>query len=124
MSGLFGTVASGSAHVGRLGGGQPLDIPVLRILMALSICLTIAALAVLLMRQRRGHDDLRRWTSALAGPARAVDVVEMRRLGVHADIGLVRHGGREYLLVVHSGGTQVLHAGEVPSLGAARDEVP
>lgn len=112
MSVTIAVFAASTVRVGHLGGGEPLNVPVLRIVLVLAICLMIAVLAILLLRQRRGHDNLRRWTIGLSHSTRAIDVVEVRRLGVHADIGLVRHSGREYLLVVQSAGTQVLHAGD------------
>jgi hypothetical protein len=102
-----------SATVGRLGGGRALDVPVFRIVVALAICLAVAGLAVLLLRRRRGHDDLRRWMGAMT-PARAVEVVEVRRIGMHADIGVVRHAGREYLLLVQSSGSRLLSDGPAP----------
>ncbi|MGJ3628973.1 hypothetical protein AB5I41_22795 [Sphingomonas sp. MMS24-JH45] len=58
-------------------------------------------LAVLALRRRLGH---RGFAGRLPRMSRAIEVVEMRRLGVHADVGLVRHRGRDYLLVVQGGG--------------------
>jgi len=94
-------------HARRLGGGAPIEVPVLRIVAALLLCLMAATLAVLLLRQRSGGVWLKRLTPA----PRAIDVVEVRRLGVHADIGLVRHAGAEYLLLLQSGGATILRSG-------------
>lgn len=94
-----------AARTGRLGGGGGLDVPVLRILAALLLCLMAATAAILLLRRRAEGGA---WLKRLATTPRAIDVVEVRRLGTHADIGLVRHGGAEYLLLLQSGGALVL----------------
>lgn len=92
----------------RLGGGQPLDVPVGRIVAALVICIIIAVLAALLIRQRAGRIDLYAFFGRLQSRPRAVEVVETRRLSPHADICVVRHSGREYLLLLLAGDACVL----------------
>lgn len=97
--------AAATAARGRLGGGAPLEVPVLRILAALALCLMVATLVLLLLRRRGGSTQ---WLSRLSPAPRAIDVVEVRRLGLHADIGLVRHAGAEYLLLLQGGSATVL----------------
>ncbi len=98
---------------GRLGGGQPLEVSLGRIVSALVICIIIAVLAVLLIRQRGGKIDLRVFLGRFQVRPRAVEVVETRRLSQHADICLVRHGGREYLLLLLAGDARILSEGAV-----------
>lgn len=93
---------------GRLGGGQPLEVSLGRIVSALVICIIIAVLAVLLIRQRGGRIDLRVFLGRFQVRPRAVEVVETRRLSQNADICLVRHGGREYLLLLLAGDARIL----------------
>lgn len=93
---------------GRLGGGQPLEVSLGRIVSALVICIIIAVLAVLLIRQRGGKIDLHAYLGRFQVKPRAVQVVETRRLSQHADICLVRHGGREYLLLLLAGDARIL----------------
>jgi flagellar biogenesis protein FliO len=93
-------------HLG--GGGGSLDISLGRIIASLVICLMIAVLAILLIRQRGGRGDLAAIFSRLQPQARAIEVVETRRLSPHADICLVRHDGRDYLLVLQQGSMQLL----------------
>lgn len=93
---------------GRLGGGQPLEVSLGRIVSALVICIIIAVLAVLLIRQRRGKIDLQVFLGRFQMRSRAVEVVETRRLSQNADICLVRHGGREYLLLLLAGDARIL----------------
>lgn len=94
--------------VGRLGGGTGVDIPVGRIVVAFLICIAIAVLAILLVRQRMGKGDLAGWLRRVAPRAGVIEVVEVRRLSMHAEIGVVRHDGREYLLLLQAGSGQVL----------------
>jgi hypothetical protein len=97
-----------SAAAGRLGGGQPLEVSLGRIVAALVICTIVAVLAVLLIRQRSGKTDLRRFFSRFEMRPRSIDVVETRRLSANADVCVVRHGGREYLLLLLAGGARIL----------------
>ena len=101
------------AQAGRLGGGQPLEVSLGRIVSALVICIIIAILAVLLIRQRSGRIDLQAWFGRLQVRPRSIEVVETRRLSPHADICLVRSSGREYLLLLLAGSAQVLREGAV-----------
>lgn len=98
----------------RLGGGAPLDVSVGRIVAALLICLIVAGLAILLVRQRSGRIDLAGFFSRMEIRPRAVQVVETRRLSPHADICLVRHDDREYLLLLMAGDARVLRDRSAP----------
>lgn len=93
---------------GRLGGGQPLEVSFGRIVAALVICIIIAVLAALLIRQRSGKLDLYAWFGRLQSRPRAIEVVETRRLSPHADICVVRHSNREYLLLLLAGDARIL----------------
>lgn len=96
------------ASVGRLGGGQQLDVSLGRIVIALVIAIIVAVLAILLIRQRSGKIDIAAFFARVELKPRAIQVVETRRLSPHADICLVRHDDREYLLVLLAGRAQVL----------------
>ena len=93
---------------GRLGGGQPLEVSLGRIVAALVICIIIAVLAALLIRQRSGKIDLYALFGRLQTRPRAIEVVETRRLSPHADLCVVRHSGREYLLLLLAGNARIL----------------
>ena len=93
---------------GRLGGGQPLEVSLGRIVAALVICIIIAVLAALLIRQRAGKIDLYALFGRLQSRPRAIEVVETRRLSPHADICVVRHSDREYLLLLLAGDARIL----------------
>ena len=96
------------AGAGRLGGGQPLEVSLGRIVSALVICIIIAVLAVLLIRQRAGRLDLHAFFGRFQVRPRSIEVVETRRLSPNADICVVRHSGREYLLLLLAGSARIL----------------
>jgi len=92
----------------HLGGGGDVDVSLGRIVASLVVCVIIAALAILLLRQRSGKIDLRGFLARIEPGARAIEVVETRRLSPHADACVLRHAGREYLLVLQQGTAHVL----------------
>ena len=106
--GAAALAASTSADARQLGGGEPLDVSLGRIVMALIIGIIVAVLAILLIRQRSGKIDLVTMFSRVELRKRVIEVVETRRLSPHADICVVRHGGREYLLLLLAGGARIL----------------
>jgi len=106
----------------NLGGGEDLNVSLSRIVAALAICLTIAFLAILLIRQRSGKLDLRAYLTHFSPGPRAIEVVEARRLSPHADICAVRHGGNEYLILLLAGHAEVLSQTAVrPALKETRN---
>jgi hypothetical protein len=109
----FVAVGAQAATAGHLGGGG-VEIPVVRIVMSLIACLIIAALAILFLRQRSGR-PLRFDFAALKARGGLIDVVEVRRLSLHGDVCVVRHDGREYLLLVQAGDSRVLREREIPA---------
>lgn len=105
--------------VGRLGGGAGVDVPIGRIIVAFLICITIAALAILLIRQRMGKGDLAGWLRQVGPRGGVIEVVEVRRLSMHAEVGVVRHDGHEFLLLLQAGSSQVLRERVVNDGGEA-----
>ena len=101
--------------VGHLGGGGGVDVPIGRIILAFLICIAIAVLAVLLIRQRMGKGDLAGWLHRVTPRGGMVEVVEVRRLSMHAEIGVVRHDGHEFLLLIQAGSGQVLRERVLPA---------
>lgn len=98
----------------RLGGGGEIDVSLGRIVTAFVLCIVIAVLAVLLLRQRGGKIDLARLFTRLGPRAREIQVVETRRLNPGSDVCLIRHDDREYLLVLQHGSTHVLRERAAP----------
>jgi flagellar biogenesis protein FliO len=108
MGGLIQTAA---AHPARLGGGAAVEVPVLRIVVALILCAMVAVLAALWLKRRGGW---LRVPSLRAG----IEVVESRRLGQHADLSLVRVQGREYAILCGPHQHRILSSAALPVPGA------
>lgn len=93
-----------------------MDVPLGRIVLAFLLCIVVAGLAILLIRQRMGKSDLTGWLWRVSPRRGAIEIIEVRRVGMHADIGVVRYGGQEFLLLLHAQCPQVLHEGPVALL--------
>lgn len=104
----------GSAMAQRLGGGTAPEFPVVRIILALLACLAIGLLAILFLRHRSGaalSPSLRKLLQSQG----TIEVLETRRLSVQHSLCLVRHGGKEYLLVLSPSDTLVLNEQASPT---------
>lgn len=105
--GLLPAAASSAARAQQLGGDASADVSFVRVFLALVICLILAALAILLVRQRlggRGAPLLPRLTARQG----RVAVVETRRLSPQAELALVEFDSTEFLLLIAPGGPLVL----------------
>lgn len=111
------------SNAASLGSGEPLQVSLARIVAALVFSIIVAALAILMIRQRGGKFDLAAWFGRLERRPRPIRVVETRRLSQNADICVVRHGGREYLLLLMAGDARVLSEGE-PEADEIREAQP
>lgn len=98
---LFGALALAlaqtSAYAAPLGGGQSLDINLVRIAMSLVLCLIVAAATILMLRGKGAGQWL-----AMARPSdpRAIAVRETRRISLHAELCRFECDGQEFLIVV------------------------
>ncbi|QNA82938.1 hypothetical protein G4G27_02105 [Sphingomonas sp. So64.6b] len=106
--------AVAGARTRSLGGGGDLDISLGRIIISLVICIVIAGLAALLIKQRGGKFDLKAWLARIEPRTGEIRIVETRRLSLHADISVVRHGDREYLLLLQQNNAQILRERAFP----------
>lgn len=102
---LLSAAATATRH---LGGASGTPVSFVRIASALIVCLIIAVLAALLVRQRSGALDLASALRRLAPRTGRIEVIETRRLSPHADACLLRHDDREYLLLLQAGTVRVL----------------
>lgn len=98
----------------RLGGGGGVEVSLTRILLALLLCLMLAALAVPLLKRLGGRIDLAaiRGLVSLPRVVRRIEVIETRRVSQHADLCLFRCDGREYLVLCASEQQTVLRESE------------
>lgn len=117
------TIAPAFANPVRLGGGEDLHVSLWRIVAALLIGIVLVVLAALLIRQRGGKVDFAAIFGRVRLRHRDIHVVETRRLSPHADICLVRHRDREYLLLLGAGHGRVLSCVDAgPDSVAVQDE--
>ena len=114
---LLALGAAAPAAARGLGGGESLGVSLGRIVGALVICIVLAVFAVLLLRQRSGKIDLRALFGRIELRQRAIQVLETRRLSPHGDVCLLRHAGRDYLIVLVAGDCRVLRESEAPEPG-------
>jgi len=106
--------AASPAHAQHLAGGASPDVSIVRIVAALAISLLAAAALVLKQRRFPMHKGPRQMLAALAdgfARERRIDVIEARRISVHADVCLVRCDAEEFLILSSSAGSTVLRSG-------------
>ncbi len=109
--------AAGAAARGALGGGSDLSVSLWRIVAAIFVCSLAALLLALLLRAREATGSLAKLVQPLAIRTRAIDVIETRRLSPHADISVVQHNGREYLILLMAGAANILSVAPVAVRG-------
>lgn len=102
-------LAQATAHLG--GGGAAADVSIVRVLASLILCLGMAVAVILLMRGRGIRVPTLKGLIVPAAPG--IEIIQTRRLSTHADISLVRHSGREYLLLLQAGSAQILRESDV-----------
>lgn len=105
---LLSTPLSSVAMAQQLGGGAAPEVSLVRMIGALFVCLLLAGLVILYLRHRTGSPSapiLRR----LMNNSPEIEVREFRRLTVQHSLALIRHSGREWLLVLSPADTQVLN---------------
>lgn len=107
-------IVQASPVTSHLGGAAGVDLPIGRIVVAFVLCIVIAGLAIALLRRRMGHDGMTRWLRRVAPRKGAIEVVEVRRLNPHVDLGVVRYDGQEFLLLLHAQHPAILRERAAP----------
>lgn len=96
------------------------DISPIRIISAFVFCCLVALAAVAVLRVRHGRPFKLPFGAmksfGLTGVQR-VEVIESRRLSVHADIALVRCDDREFIVACGPGVIKLLHQERVGNIG-------
>lgn len=124
LAGLAAATAWAPAHANaaRLGGGEDLHVSLWRIVVALLVAILIVVLAALLIRQRGGKFDLAAFAGRMRLKTSDINVVETRRLSPHADLCLIRHRDREYLLLLGAGHGRILNRADLAPDGPNENE--
>jgi len=102
----------------RLGGGTSPEVSLVRVFLALLVCLIVASLAILLVRQRLRGGRLPIFTR-LASTSGRIRLLESRRIAPQTDLCLVEVDGAEHLLLIAPGGTLPLDHRPTASLEPA-----
>lgn len=100
-----------------LGRGEPVEAPLLRLVLGFALCCVLVIVAALVLKRsmRAGapaSGDLKNW---LRLPTRRIDVIESQRLSPNADICLLSYDKNEYLVVVSAAGATVLRETPAPA---------
>lgn len=115
LVGLGLLCAGPAAHAQSLGGGASPEVSLVRMVGALFVCLLLAFLAILYLKRRTGG-ALPPIFSRLVTTHPEIEVREVRRISVQHSVGLIRHGGEEYLLLLSPGDSLVLNRRPVGDL--------
>lgn len=101
--------ASAGAGAQRLGGGATVELSWWRILGALFICLLLAGLVILLLRQRGGA-PMPRLLQIAPAPGASIRILERRPLGYRQEVIRLVADGRTFLLVIGPHQPVLLHS--------------
>jgi flagellar biogenesis protein FliO len=108
-AGLALGAAAGPAWAQTLGQGASTEVPWVRMVFALLLCLSLAVVAAFLLKKHLGGGT----TPALFGPrVRRIQLVDTLRLSHQVDLCVVHYGGKELLVAASPGGAVLLSSGE------------
>jgi hypothetical protein len=104
-----------TAQAQTLGGGSDFELPLLRLVLGLLLCV-IVAIGAALMLKRFMHGgaapQIGKWSDLVRPPQRRVRVLETHRLSPHGDVCVLTCKGREYLIVLSPAGATVIRETE------------
>lgn len=100
----------------QLGGGGSPEVSIVRVIGSLLLCLIVAGLAIFYLRLRQGRGVAIPSFARLVQTSPEIDVKEVRRLTVQHSVCLVRHGAREYLIVLSPASVTVLNEQDVTAV--------
>jgi flagellar biogenesis protein FliO len=98
-----------AARAQQLGGAASPDVSVVRVFLALLVCLVIAVLAALLLRHRVRGRPGGSLLPRLASANSRIRLIESRRISPQSELVLFESDGTEYLLALGAGGILLLH---------------
>jgi hypothetical protein len=101
-----------TAHAQDLGGGSDFELPILRLVLGLFLCVMVAIVAVLVLKRFMHAGSIPRpgkWADLVRAPPRRIRVLETHRLSPHGDVCMFTCGGRQYLIVLSPAGATIVH---------------
>lgn len=119
-------LAAGPACAGtQLTGGVSPDVPWMRLVLSFAFCVLVAAGAVLALKRFEAKGRAAPFSSLLGrkalGGGRAIQVLETRRISVHADLCLIEFDGERMLLAATAHGVEILDKSR-PEIADARGD--
>ena len=115
-----------AAESPALATGQGVEIPVVRMLLALVVCVAVCwGVLLFLKTQQRLEAPGSAWVKAFRGarPKAKIAVVESRKVSTYAEVSLIECDGRRYLVASAAGQLLQLDTLE-PHDGEQNDEAP
>jgi flagellar biogenesis protein FliO len=109
---------SSPAAAQQLGSASSADVSLVRVFLALFVCIVLAVLAILLVRYRLGGRVPAFLPRFAPGNAR-IRLIESRRISPQAEVSLVECDGTQYLMLIAAGGPLLLK--EQPATSAPRE---
>jgi hypothetical protein len=111
---MAAALAPAFARAQALSPERALDLHLGRLIVGLVICVALAIAAAVLLKRasttRVGvRGPFRLWPPGAAGVG--VNVLETRRISIHADVCRLSYAGREYVVIVSPGGATLLTEG-------------
>jgi flagellar biogenesis protein FliO len=96
--------AAGAQQIG--GGGAP-DVSLFRVFLALLVCVIVAVLVVLFVKQRMGG-RLPRFLGRIAPSQGRIRLIEGRRISPQGELCICEVDGEEFVLLLSPGGALLL----------------
>jgi hypothetical protein len=100
-----------TAQAQTLGGGSDFELPILRLVLGLILCVIVAIVAVLMLKRfmhAGAAPRLGKWSDLVRTPQRRIKVLETHRLSPHGDICVFTCAGRQYLIVLSPAGATII----------------
>jgi len=109
-----------TAQAQTLGGGSNFELPILRLVLGLLLCVIVAIVAALLLKRfmhAGAAPRLGKWSDLVRAPQRRIKVLETYRLSPHGDVCVFTCERRQYLIVLSPAGATIIR-------DAAEDAAP
>ncbi|AKM07975.1 flagellar biosynthetic protein FliO [Pelagerythrobacter marensis] len=123
---LTGFLAEPARAAARLAGGSSPDIPWLRLVLSFAVCIVVAFGVIVALRKfqrtTRGNRFARMLGRDSARVKPTIRLLEMRQIGMHADLCLIEFDNQQLLLAATAHRVEVLEKRAVPCATKVGDD--
>lgn len=111
---IYGAVFPVAAHGQSLGQGEPIEIPWIRLVLGLLMCLFLAVLVILTYKNRfgRGKISFKGLTSE-KGENEKIDIVDFKRVTTDGSACVLKYKNKEFLIVINGNSSTLIGEFEV-----------